>query len=104
MATWAWALDFQPVDKNGGPNPAAVPVSDVLGVSIRYGKKGDQLSYSGGQARIQLANFDSAYTPDAGGTYSNARFLGVEVKLYADVTGAGAPTWTYGAAPGDDAA
>ncbi|MGB1506838.1 MAG: hypothetical protein ACPHDT_15290 [Acidimicrobiales bacterium] len=96
MATWAWALDFQPVDKDGGADPAAVPIGDVLGASVSYGKRGDALTYSGGTMTLELDNTDSAYTPDAGGTYSNARFLGVEVKLYADVTGAGAPTWTHG--------
>ena len=97
MATWAWALDFQPVDKDGGANPAAVPIGDVLGASVSYGKRGDALTYSGGTMVLELDNTTSKYTPDAGGTYSNARFLGVEVKLYADVTGAGAPTWTHGA-------
>jgi hypothetical protein len=67
-----------------------------MGASISYGKRGDALAYSGGSMTLQLDNTDSAYTPDAGGTYSDARFLGVEVKLYADVTGAGAPTWTHG--------
>ena len=96
MATWAWALTFQPVDKDGDPNPAAVPIGDVLGASVSYGKRGDALTYSGGTMVLELDNTDSKYTPDAGGTYSNARFLGVEVQLYADVTGAGAPTWTHG--------
>jgi len=96
MATWAWALDFQPVDKDGGPNPAAVPIGDVLGASVSYGVKGDSLNTSGGTMTLELDNTDSAYTPDAGNTYSNARFLNVIVKLYAEVTGAGAPTWTHG--------
>jgi len=96
MASWQWALEFQPTDRDGGTNPAAVPIGDVLGVQISYGKRGDALSYSGGTMVVQLDNTTSAYTPNAGGTYSNARFLGTTVKLYADVTGAGAPAWTHG--------
>jgi len=96
MATWNWALDFQPVDKDGGPNPAPVPVSRVRGASIKYGVSGDQLGASGGTMVLELDNTDSAFTPDGGGTYENARFLNVLVKLYADVTGAGAPSWTHG--------
>ena len=96
MASWEWALEFQPTDKDGGANPPAVPISDVLGASISYGKSGDALSYSGGTATLQLDNTTSAYTPDGGGTYSNARFLGTTVRIYADVTGAGAPAWTHG--------
>ena len=96
MASWAWALEFQPTDKDGGSNPAAVPVTDVLGASVQYGKRGDALSYSGGTMTLQLNNTTSKYTPDAGGTYANARFLGTKVRLYANVTGAGAPSWTHG--------
>lgn len=96
MASWAWALEFQPTDKDGGSNPPAVPIGDVMGAAISYGKRGDALSYSGGTMTLQLDNTTSAYTPDSGGTYSNARFLGTKVRLYADVTGAGAPSWTHG--------
>ncbi len=97
MATWAWALDLQPTDKDGGADPAAVPVTDVVGASIRYGKQGDALAYSGGSMRLQLDNSSSKYTPQGGGTYTNAEFLGKAVKLTANVTGAGAPSWTHGA-------
>jgi len=97
MASWNWALDFQPTDKDGGSDPAAVPVTDVLGASIRYGKQGDALAYSGGSMTLQLDNSSSKYTPQGGGTYTNAEFLGKTVKLTANVTGAGAPSWTHGA-------
>lgn len=100
MATWQWALDLQPTDKDGGANPPAVPVGDVLGASITTGKNGDALSYSGGTMTIAVNNSQgngSKYTPGAGGTYSNAEFLGKTCKLTTDVTGAGAPSWTYGA-------
>lgn len=96
MASWAWALEFQPTDKDGGSNPPAVPIGDVMGAAISYGKRGDALSYSGGTCVLQLDNTTSAYTPDAGGTYANAQFLGTKVRIYADVTGAGAPSWTHG--------
>lgn len=99
MATWAWALDLQPTDKDGGPNPAAVPVTDVLGASVRYGKSGDALAYAGGSMVLSLDNSSgtgSQYTPGAGGAYSNAEFLGKVCRLTANVTGAGAPSWTHG--------
>lgn len=97
MATWNWALDLQPTDRDGGAAPAAVPVTDVRGASISYGKNGDALAYSGGTMTLQLDNTSSKYTPQAGGTYTNAEFLGKTVKLSANVTGAGAPAWTHGA-------
>ncbi len=97
MANWSWALDFQPTDKDGGADPAAVPVTDVLGASIGYGKNGDALAYSGGTMTLQFNNSTSKYTPQGGGTYTNAEFLGKTVKLTANVTGAGAPSWTHGA-------
>ena len=93
MATWNWALDFQPTDKDGGSDPAAVPVTDVLGASISYGKNGDALAYSGGSMTLQFNNSTSKYTPQGGGTYTNAEFLGKTVKLTANVTGAGVPPW-----------
>jgi hypothetical protein len=96
MATWAWALEFQPAATDGGSDPAPVPVGDILGASIGYGKAGDALAYSGGSMTLAINNTSSAYTPGGGGTYTTARFLGVTVKLYASVTGAGAPTWTHG--------
>ena len=86
MATWNWALDLQPTDKDGGANPAAVPVTDVLGASIRYGKQGDALAYSGGSMTLQLDNSSSKYTPQGGGTYTNAEFLGKVARLTANVT------------------
>jgi len=100
MATWSWALDLQPTDKDGGAAPAAVPVSDVLGASITTGKNGDALSYSGGTMVLTLDNSSrtgSKYTPNGGGAYSNSEFLGKTCKLTTDVSGAGAPTWTHGA-------
>ena len=97
MADWAWAIAFQPTDKDGGTSPAAVPVGDMLGASINYGKSGDALAYSGGSMTLSLNNNDSKYTPGGGGTYTNAEWLGTTVKLTANVTGAGAPSWSHGA-------
>lgn len=96
MASWNWTLDLQPTDKAGGSDPAAVPVSDLLGASVRYGKQGDALAYSGGTCTLTFDNTASKYTPGGGGTYSNAEFLGKTVKLAVNVTGAGAPSWTHG--------
>ena len=96
MSAWEWALAFPPAATDGGADPATVPLGDVLGASIRYGKTGDALAYSGGSMSLTVDNRSGAYTPSGGGTYSTARFLGVEVSLTADVTGAGAPTWTHG--------
>ena len=93
MPSWNWTLDLQPTDADGGSSPAAVPVGDVQGASIRYGKNGDALSYSGGSMVLQLNNTDSKYTPGGGGTYSNAQFLGASCKLGVNVadSAAGAP-------------
>ena len=96
MASWDWALDFQPTSTDGGSDPAPVPVTDILGASVNYGKTGEALQYSGGTMTLAIDNASSAYTPGGGGTYTTARFLGVPVKLYANVTGAGAPAWTHG--------
>lgn len=96
MPSWNWTLDLQPTDKDGGSSPAAVPVGDVQGASIRYGKSGDALAYSGGSMTLQLDNTDSKYTPGGGGTYNNAQFLGASCKLAVNVTGTGAPSWTHG--------
>ena len=93
MPSWNWTLDLQPTDADGGSSPAAVPVGDVQGASIRYGKNGDALSYSGGSMVLQLDNTDSKYTLGGGGTYSNAQFLGASCKLAVNVadSAAGAP-------------
>jgi len=86
MPQWAWALTLQPTDKDGGSNPAAVPVSDVLGASCSYGKQGDALNYGGGSMTLALNNSSSKYTPQGGGTYTNAEFLGKVCRLTANVT------------------
>jgi len=86
MPQWAWALTLQPTDKDGGSNPAAVPVSDVLGASCSYGKQGDALNYGGGSMTLALNNSTSKYTPQGGGTYTNAEFLGKVARLTANVT------------------
>ena len=80
----------------GYDDPVAVPVTDILGASVNYGKTGEALQYSGGTMTLAIDNASSAYTPGGGGTYTTARFLGVPVKLYANVTGVGAPAWTHG--------
>ena len=86
MPQWAWALTLQPTDKDGGSNPAAVPVSDVLGASCSYGKQGDALNYGGGSMTLALNNSSSKYTPQGGSTYTNAEFLGKVCRLTANVT------------------
>ena len=86
MPQWAWALTLQPTDKDGGSNPAAVPVSDVLGASCSYGKQGGALNYGGGSMTLALNNSTSKYTPQGGGTYTNSEFLGKVARLTANVT------------------
>ena len=86
MPQWAWALTLQPTDKDGGSDPAAVPVSDVIGASCSYGKQGDALNYGGGSMTLALNNSTSKYTPQGGGTYTNAEFLGKVARLTANVT------------------
>jgi hypothetical protein len=86
-------IDSDVIPNNSRP---PVPVTDILGASVNYGKTGEALQYSGGTMTLAIDNASSAYTPGGGGTYTTARFLGVPVKLYANVTGVGAPTWTHG--------
>ena len=87
MATWAYQLSLQPKDKDGGTDPAAIPVTRVLGASIRYGKTTQSTSYSAGTMTLELDNADGALTPGGGSTYSNARFVGVACDLFTTVTG-----------------
>ena len=97
MASWAWGLTFVPTLAKVPDSPlAAVPVSDLQGALITPGKPASALTYSGGTAVMRFDNSSGKYTPGGGGTYEHARFLGVEVKLYADVTGSGTPSWTHG--------
>ena len=87
MATWAYQLSLQPKDKDGGTDPAAIPVTRILGASIRYGKTTQSTSYSAGTMTLELDNTDGALTPGGGSTYSNARFVGVACDLFTTVTG-----------------
>jgi len=84
---WDYAIALQPKDKDGGADPAAIPISRVLGVSIQYGKTAVSTSYSAGRMRVELDNSDGALTPGGGGTWSNARFVGVECDFFTTVTG-----------------
>ena len=84
---WDYAIALQPKDKDGGADPAAIPISRVLGVSIQYGKTAIATSYSAGRMLVELDNSDGALTPGGGGTWTNARFIGVECDLYTTVTG-----------------
>ena len=97
MASWAWGLTFIPTSVATLLPEPAVPVTDLQGASIITGKPASALSYSGGTMVMRFDNSSGKYTPGGGGTYHGARFIGVEVKLYADVTGSGAPSWTHGA-------
>lgn len=84
---WDYAIALQPKDKDGGADPAAIPISRVLGVSIQYGKTATATSYSAGRMLVELDNSDGALTPGGGGTWANARFVGVECDFYTTVTG-----------------
>lgn len=84
---WDYAIALQPKDKDGGADPAAIPISRVLGVSIQYGKTAIATSYSAGRMLVELDNSDGALTPGGGGTWSNARFIGVECDFYTTITG-----------------
>lgn len=84
---WDYAIALQPKDKDGGADPAAIPISRVLGVSIQYGKTATATSYSAGRMLVELDNSDGALTPGGGGTWGNARFVGVECDFYTTVTG-----------------
>ncbi|MGA0367158.1 MAG: hypothetical protein ACO3N1_08335 [Ilumatobacteraceae bacterium] len=84
---WDYAIALQPKDKDGGADPDAIPISRVLGVSIQYGKNALATSYSAGRMLIELDNSDGALTPGGGGTWANARFVGVECDFYTTVTG-----------------
>lgn len=84
---WDYAIALQPKDKDGGADPDAIPISRVLGVSIQYGKTALATSYSAGRMLIELDNSDGALTPGGGGTWANARFVGVECDFYTTVTG-----------------
>lgn len=84
---WDYAIALQPKDKDGGADPAAIPISRVLGVSIQYGKNAISTSYSAGRMLVELDNSDGALTPGGGGTWANARFIGVECDFYTTVTG-----------------
>jgi hypothetical protein len=84
---WDYALALQPKDKDGGADPDAIPISRVLGVSIQYGKTATATSYSAGRMLVELDNSDGALTPGGGGTWANARFVGVECDFYTTVTG-----------------
>lgn len=84
---WDYAIALQPKDKDGGADPDAIPIDRVLGVSIQYGKTALATSYSAGRMLIELDNSDGALTPGGGGTWANARFVGVECDFYTTVTG-----------------
>jgi len=84
---WDYAIALQPKDKDGGADPDAIPIDRVLGVSIQYGKTAIATSYSAGRMLVELDNSDGALTPGGGGTWANARFVGVECDFYTTVTG-----------------
>ena len=66
----------------------AIPLADVAGFSINYGKTEPISPYSAGTCIMELLNNDGKYTPGGGGTHSNETYIGKAFRLQGPETGA----------------
>lgn len=66
----------------------AIPLTDVAGFSIAYGKNEPISGYTAGTCRMELYNNDGKYTPGGGGTHEDETYIGKAFKLTASVDGA----------------
>ena len=66
----------------------AIPLTDVAGFSIAYGKNEPISGYTAGTCRMEIYNNDGKYTPNGGGTHEDETYIGKAFKLTASVSGA----------------
>ena len=66
----------------------AIPIGDVAGFQIGYGKNEPIAGYGAGSCTMELYNNDGKYTPGGGGTHEDETYIGKAFKLTASVSGA----------------
>ncbi len=69
--------------------------ADVRAIRINVGRSRVQDVFTAGTCTISLNNQDNAYSPLAGGTYSDAQWIGADVRVNVFLDSASQPTTLF---------